>query len=278
VLETLATPLPAVPNWSSLVVAQRVADELEMLEDRCRSREQLLAHVGPAFAHNLNRGVRALFSGPSGAGKTLAARALAGTLQMDLYRVDLASVVNKYIGETEKNLNRIFTYAEELDIVLLLDEGDSLMTRRTDVKGANDRYANLETNFLLQRLESYEGIILITTNAAQRIDQAFVRHLDVMIDFSRPEADERRLLWQLHLAEDHQREDTFLEKAILRCKLSGGQIRNTALHAGLLALRRNRPVTGDDFADALQREYRKAGHPYPLSSGLAPAPGTPRGS
>ncbi len=266
VLETLAAPLPAVGGWSNLVAAPRVAEQLELLEARCRSREQILAHVGPAFAGSLNHGVRALFSGPSGTGKTLAARALAGALQMDLYRVDLASIVNKYIGETEKNLNRIFTYAEELDIILLLDEGDALMTRRTDVKGANDRYANLETNFLLQRLESYEGIILITTNAAQRIDQAFVRRLDVTIDFGLPEADERRLLWGLHLAADHQIDDAFLEKAVLRCKLSGGQIRNTALHAGLLALRRGGPVTAAEFADALQREYRKAGHPYPLAA------------
>jgi len=267
VLETLATPLPSVGGWSSLVAAPRVAEQLDLLEARCRSREQILAHVGPAFANSLNRGVRALFSGPSGTGKTLAARALAGSLQMDLYRVDLASVVNKYIGETEKNLNRIFTYAEELDIILLLDEGDSLMTRRTDVKGANDRYANLETNFLLQRLESYEGIILITTNAAQRIDQAFVRRLDVTVDFGLPEAEERRLLWRLHLPEDHRIDDAFLEKAVLRCKLSGGQIRNTALHAGLLALRRGGRVTAAEFADALQREYRKAGHPYPLAAG-----------
>jgi hypothetical protein len=266
VLETLASPLPAVPGWSSLVVADRVYEELAVLEARCRGREQLRAHVGPAFAHSLNRGVRALFSGPSGTGKTLAARALAGALQMDLYRVDLASVVNKYIGETEKNLNRIFTYAEELDIILLLDEGDSLMTRRTDVKGANDRYANLETNFLLQRLENYEGIILITTNAAQRIDQAFVRRLDVVVDFVLPETEERRLLWQLHLPENHQVDDAFLERAVQRCKLTGGQIRNAALHAGLLALGRGRPVTAAEFADALQREYRKAGHPYPLSA------------
>jgi len=265
-LETLATPLPGVSDWTNLVVPERVADELAVLEARCRGREQLLDHVGPAFAHNLNRGVRALFSGPSGTGKTLAARALAGVLQMDVYRVDLASVVNKYIGETEKNLNRIFTYAEELDIILLLDEGDSLMTQRTDVRGANDRYANLETNFLLQRLESYEGIILVTTNAAQRIDQAFIRRLDVVVDFVLPEAEQRRRLWQLHLPENHQIDQAFLERAIQRCKLTGGQIRNTALHASLLALRQEQPVAAETFSAALQREYRKASHPYPLST------------
>jgi hypothetical protein len=265
-LETLATPLTAVPGWSSLVVPQRVASELDVLEARCRGRERLLDHVGPAFKHNLTRGVRALFSGPSGTGKTLAARALAGALQMDVYRVDLAAVVNKYIGETEKNLNRIFTYAEELDIILLLDEGDSLMTQRTDVKGANDRYANLETNFLLQRLESYEGIILITTNASQRIDQAFIRRLDVVVDFVLPEARERRLLWQIHLPPVHAIDEGFLERVVQRCKLSGGQIRNTALHASLLALHEQRPVAAEDLSAALQREYRKAGHPFPLAA------------
>src|SRR5205823_12499402 len=122
-----------------------------------------------------NVGVRALLSGPSGTGKTLAARLLASALRMDIYRVNLASVVNKYIGETEKNLDRVFAQAEELDVILLLDEGDALLTQRTSVQNSNDRYANLETNYLLQRLESYEGILLVTTNARDRIDGAFQR-------------------------------------------------------------------------------------------------------
>ncbi len=154
-LETLATPLTPVDGWSQLVVHPRLEVELQLLEARCRAREALQSHVGDAFANNLNRGVRALFSGTSGTGKTLTARALAGVLNMDIYRVDLAGIVNKYIGETEKNLNQVFTYAEELDVILLLDEGDSLMTQRTDVKGSNDRYANLETNFLLNSSDSF---------------------------------------------------------------------------------------------------------------------------
>ena len=129
--------------------------------------------MGPALASRLTPGVRALFTGPSGTGKSMAAGLLASALQMDLYRLDLSAVVNKYIGETEKNLNQIFTLAEELDVVLLIDEGDSLMTRRTDVQTSNDRYANLETNYLLQRVESYDGILIVTTNAADRIDGAF---------------------------------------------------------------------------------------------------------
>ena len=156
------------------------------------------------MAH-LNYGVRALFSGPSGTGKTLAARLLASALQMDLYRLDLSAVVNKYIGETEKNLNQIFARAEELDVILLLDEGDALLTQRTEVSNANDRYANLETNYLLQRLKSFEGILIVTTNAGDRIDSAFQRRMDVVISFPPPDATERWVIWQLHLPVTHTR-------------------------------------------------------------------------
>src|SRR5205085_9337809 len=127
----------------------------------------------------------------SGTGKTLAARLLAAALRMDLYRLDLSAVVNKYIGETEKNLNQVFARAEELDVLLLLDEGDALLTRRTDVQTSTDRYANLETNYLLQRLESFEGILIVTTNAINRIDDAFKRRMDVVVDFRPPDVAER---------------------------------------------------------------------------------------
>src|SRR5207248_2214342 len=149
------------------------------------------AGVGRALSGQLTPGVRALFSGPSGTGKTLAARLLAGRLGMDLYRLDLSAVVNKYIGETEKNLNRAFTLAEELDVILLLDEGDALLTQRTAVQTSNDRYANLETNYLLQRLEAFEGILIVTTNAGDRIDAAFQRRVDVVVEFRTPDAAER---------------------------------------------------------------------------------------
>lgn len=262
-LETLATPLEGAGGWADLVVSAIIRQELRVLEARCLQRESLREQAGRAFTSNLNRGVRALFSGPSGTGKTLAARVLASELQMDLYRVDLASVVNKYIGETERNLNEVFSRAEELDVVLLLDEGDSLMSQRTDVRSSNDRYANLETNYLLQRLENYEGIVIITTNAAQRIDQAFMRRLDVVIDFSLPETAERGLLWALHLPGDHAISTAFMDDVVNRCNLSGGQIRNAALYATLLALDGGQRVTDDHLKLALQREYRKAGAAYP---------------
>ena len=136
--------------------------------------------------------------------ETLAARVLATELELDLYRLDLSAIVNKYIGETEKNLNQVLSRAEELNIILLLDEGDSLLTNRTAVQSSNDRYANLETNFLLQRIESFEGILLITTNALHRIDSAFQRRMDVLVEFRMPEPEERRQIWRMHLPDDHE--------------------------------------------------------------------------
>lgn len=263
VLETLATPLESGAGWQDLVVTGAVARDLAALETRCRTREGLQARAGAAFRGNLNRGVRAMFSGPSGTGKTLAARALAAALQMDLYRVDLAAVVNKYIGETEKNLNQVLARAEELDVVLLLDEGDALMAKRTDVRNANDRYANLETNYLLQRLENYEGIVIVTTNAGQRIDEAFLRRLDVIVDFAPPDAAERRAIWLLHLPAEHAVREPFLDDIAARCVLTGGQIRNAALHALLLA-GDGAAVAEAHVEAAVQREYRKAGAAYPL--------------
>jgi SpoVK/Ycf46/Vps4 family AAA+-type ATPase len=209
-------------------------------------------------------GVRALFTGPSGTGKTLAARVLASVLQMDLYRVDLSSVVNKYIGETEKNLNRLFTRAEELDVLLLIDEGDALLTQRTNVQTSNDRYANLETNFLLQRLESYSGIVVITTNAGDRIDSAFQRRMDVVIEFRAPEPAERWAIWQLHLPAEHRVDHGLLREIAARCALTGGQIRNTILHASVLALQHGGGITSELLESAVRREYRKTGGVYPM--------------
>lgn len=264
VLETLATPLESAQGWHALIVSTPIAEELQTLEIRCQQRERLLTHSSSAFKHSLNRGVRALFTGPSGTGKTLAARTLAAVLQMDLYRVDLAAVVSKYIGETERNLNLVFSRAEELDVMLLLDEGDALMTGRTDVHTANDRYANLETNYLLQRLENYEGIVIITTNASSRIDTAFTRRIDCIINFVPPEAPERWHIWLYHLPSTHNISPPLLEEIATRCTLTGGQIRNAALHATLLALKSEGPMNDEHVEVAVLREYRKMGAVCPL--------------
>jgi ATPase family associated with various cellular activities (AAA) len=265
-LDTLAQRLETNGDWIDLVVNNATSSDLRDLERRCHHRERLIEHSGAAFAGSVNCGVRALFNGPSGTGKTLAAKILASALAMDLYRVDLASVVNKYIGETEKNLSRLLARAEELDVLLLIDEGDSLMSNRTDVKSANDRYANLETNYLLQRLESYQGIIIVTTNAGNRIDTAFHRRFDMVIEFSPPEAFERLLIWRRHLPEESRVNSEFLEDLAQQCALTGGQIRNAALHSALLAIDggHGAEVSETDLETAVMREYRKAGATCPL--------------
>ena len=237
--------------------------ELLALAARCRQREQLGARAGKAF-EALGPGVRALFKGPSGSGKTLAARTLAGVLGMDVWSIQLASIVSRYVGDSTKNLERVFGCAEELDIVLLLDEGDALLTRRTAVENSTDKYANLETNYLLQRLETFEGIIVITTNAAERIDAAFQRRMDIVIDFALPDAGERLMIWQLHLPLNHEIGLDQLHAVAERCVLSGGQIRNVALHASLLALENHSALTWTQCEAAIEREYRKQGAISPL--------------
>jgi ATPase family associated with various cellular activities (AAA) len=267
VLDLMAERVAPAIGWTELAAGAATQRELQTLEHRCRHRERLQTSLDYRWSGRLNAGVRALFSGPSGTGKTLAARALAASLEMDLYRVDLSTVVNKYIGETEKNLNQLFARAEELDVILLLDEGDALLTRRTEVTTANDRYANLETNYLLQRIETFEGILIVTTNAGDRIDSAFQRRMDVIIDFVPPGPEERWHIWQVHLPPEHAIGSEFLEEIASRCGFSGGQIRNAVLHASLLALADGGTVTEYHVRSAVQREYLKQGGICPLRHG-----------
>jgi hypothetical protein len=263
-LETLATHVEMAGDWSHLAVDPKTQADLLDLEVRCRQRERLLLAIGASLKSQVNTGVRALFTGLSGTGKTLAACLLASQLQMDIYRLDLSAVVNKYIGETEKNLNQVFSRAEELDVILLLDEGDSLLTQRTSVNTSNDRYANLETNFLLQRLESFSGILIITTNSGEHIDSAFQRRMDVTVDFRSPDAAERWQIWQLHIPVASTIDQRLMTEVVTRCLLTGGQIRNAALHATLLAVNNGGVVTNEYLETAVQREYRKLGAVCPL--------------
>jgi SpoVK/Ycf46/Vps4 family AAA+-type ATPase len=189
-------------------------------------------------------------------------------LEKDIFRVDLAATVNKYIGETEKNLDQAFAAAEELDIVLLIDEGDALMAPRTDVGSSNDRYANLETNFLLQRIEAFSGILVVTSNAADRIDKAFARRMDVVIAFRLPDEIRRYEILRLHLAGEAV-DQGLLQEIAYRCVLTGGQLRNVARHAQLLALDAGRPLSGEHVRAALHREYRKTGGHCPLKPPLS---------
>ncbi len=231
-----------------------------------------------------NRGIKALFAGESGTGKTMSAEVLAGELGLDLYVIDLSTVVDKYIGETEKNLDRIFAEAERVNGVLLFDEADALFGKRSDVQDAHDRYANVETAYLLQRMDTFEGLAVLTTNLRSNIDEAFARRLDVIVDFPMPEDADRRRLWELHLGPSVPRADDIdLDFLARSFRIAGGNIRNVALGAAYLAADDDRAVSMVDLVRATEREYRKLGRlcvesefgPYfPLVAG-AGAPVTP---
>lgn len=261
-LDSLAVRLEDGGGWERLVLHPSTTHELRHLERRCRHREGLTEALSRGLPGGMNRGVRALFQGPSGTGKTLAARVLACELGLDLYRVDLSSIVSKYIGETEKNLSRVLGRAEDLDVVLLLDEGDALLGRRTEVRSSNDRWANLETNYLLQRLDTYTGIVLVTTNLPGSIDPAFQRRMDAVVRFHLPDVEERWALWQAHLPADHGVGAEILEDAA-RFELTGGQIRNAAVDAALLGLAEGGRLDRHHLAAAVEAEYRKAGAAFP---------------
>ncbi len=260
-LDALATRIDQSRPPEPLFLDRDSEAEFKALLLRCRHREALAERAR-------GRGVRALFSGPSGTGKTLAARQLAHQLGKDIFRIDLAATVNKYIGETEKALERALSAAEALDVVLLLDEGDALMARRTDVSNANDRYANLETNFLLQRIENFEGIILVTSNDADRIDSAFSRRMDTILAFHAPD-ELRRLDILEQLLGDHRASPALLHDIACRCALNGGQLRNIALHSRLLALESGQPPGDEQLRGAVIREYRKIDSHCPLKPALA---------
>jgi SpoVK/Ycf46/Vps4 family AAA+-type ATPase len=205
-------------------------------------------------------GITALFAGPSGTGKTLCAEVVAGELGLDLHTVDLATVVDKYIGETEKNLDRIFAEAEQVNTVLFFDEADALFGKRSEVKDARDRYANVEVAYLLQRMERFDGLAVLATNLRLNMDDAFARRLDLVVDFPQPEPTERLRLWR-HLIGpkvplDHTVDLEFLADAF---ELAGGNIRNVAVTAAYLAADAGRAVSMVDLVRGVAREYRKLG-------------------
>jgi SpoVK/Ycf46/Vps4 family AAA+-type ATPase len=207
-----------------------------------------------------DRGVVALFSGESGTGKTMAAEVLAGELGLDLYAIDLATVVDKYVGETEKNLDRIFVEADRVNAVLFFDEADAIFGKRSEVKDAHDRHANVETAYLLQRLETFDGIAILATNLKANLDEAFARRLDAVVDFPMPDVEHRRKLWDHCLGPGVPRAQNLdLDFCARAFELSGGNIRNIAFAASYLAAPGNGRVGMKELMRATAREYRKLG-------------------
>jgi AAA+ superfamily predicted ATPase len=256
-------------------LAERIAsgatwDDLVLPEDRLAQLREIASHV--RHAHRVHEdwgwsargprglGVTALFAGPSGTGKTLAAEVLAADLQLDLYRIDLSQVVSKYIGETEKNLRRIFDAAEAGGAVLLFDEADALFGKRSEVKDSHDRYANIEVSYLLQRMEAYRGLALLTTNLKSALDTAFLRRLRFVVDFPFPDAIQRAGIWRRVFPARTPVQG--LDPARLaRLAVAGGAIRTMAINAAFLAARDQTEVRPEHLAAAARQEYAKLGKP-----------------
>jgi hypothetical protein len=249
---------PAV-GWADLVLPEGPLTQLRELALRARHRDQVLGDWRLSAGGGRGRGVLALFAGDSGTGKTLSAEVVAAELGLDLYVVQLSSIVDKYVGETEKNLERVFTEADRTDAVLLFDEADSVFGKRSEVKDAHDRYANMESAYLLQRLESFDGIALLTTNLRANVDDAFTRRLDLVVDFPFPDAAQRLALWRHSLAHVPCADDIEPGSVAREFELAGGSIRSAVVTAAYAAAGRGAPVGTADLLAGARREYRKAG-------------------
>jgi vesicle-fusing ATPase len=260
-LDGLAERLDSRATWDDLVLA---SEELGLLRDlACHLRDAWRVNRNWGWADRNPRGLgaAALFAGPSGTGKTLAAEVLAGALSLDLYRIDLSQVVSKYIGETEKNLARIFAAAENGGAILLFDEADALFGKRSEVKDSHDRYANVEVSYLLQKMEAYRGLAILTTNQKSALDTAFLRRLRYVVSFPFPDALARAEIWARVFPAETPSEGLD-PQALARLNIAGGSIRSIALNAAYLAAAVPEPVQMRHIRRAARREYAKLEKPF----------------
>lgn len=257
-IDATATRIRPSRGWDDLVLDAERTERVKEIAMRCRRRDVVFRDWG--LSPHPSTGVVALFAGPSGTGKTLAAEVIAGDLGVDLFKVDLANLVSKYIGETEKNLSAVFDAAEASNVALFFDEADALLGKRSEVSDAHDRYANIEVAYLLQRLERYEGLAIMATNLAKNIDPAFTRRLHVIIDFPMPEAAERRRIWARCLPKGAPiADDLDLDVLADAVEVAGGTIRNAVTTAAFLAADAGEAITMDLALVALRRELQKIG-------------------
>jgi len=221
-------------------------------------RQRMKVYEKWGFSSRTSRGlgISALFAGPSGTGKTMAAEVLANELRLDIYRIDLSQVVSKYIGETEKNLRRVFDAAEDSGSILLFDEADALFGKRSEVKDSHDRYANIEVSYLLQRMEAYRGLAILTTNMKDALDAAFLRRIRFIVQFPFPGIEQRAEIWRRIFPRETPTDNLNMEK-LARLNVAGGNIKNIALHAAFLAADTDNPVRMAHLLRAARVEYGK---------------------
>jgi ATPase family associated with various cellular activities (AAA)/Winged helix domain, variant len=256
----LATRLEPAYAWDDLVLPPRQLEVLRSISGYLRHRDLVLSEWGYEQAVPRDQGLKVLFAGESGTGKTMAGQVIAHDLGLELFRVDLATVVSKYIGETEKNLDRIFGAATGSNAILFFDEADALFGKRSEVRDAHDRYANIEVAYLLQKMESYAGAVILATNFRQNMDDAFLRRLDFVIDFPFPEAEDRERIWRLLLPEAAPvAEDVDVPFLAAPFKLSGGGIRNASLAAAFLAAEDGGRIAMAHLVRGVALEYGKLG-------------------
>jgi hypothetical protein len=255
-LDELAQRIVPCYTWEDIVLPGDVSRLLREIAAQVAFRGRVYEEWGFGAKLSRGRGISALFSGPSGTGKTMAAEILARHLDLDLYRIDLAGVVSKYIGETEKNLKKVFDAAEQSGAILLFDEADSIFGKRTEVKDSHDRYANIEVNYLLQRMEDYRGLAILATNRKSALDGAFLRRLRFLVDFPFPGAADRKLIWQKVFPSTAEVGLLDYDR-LSKMEITGGNIRNIALNAAFLAADAGAPIGMDHVMHAARREYAK---------------------
>lgn len=256
-LDELAQRIEPAAGWDDLVLPQFQKYILREISLHVRQRARVYNTWGfAAKSSSRGLGISALFTGESGTGKTMAAEVLANELQLDLYRIDLSQVVSKYIGETEKNLRRIFDAAEDGGVILFFDEADALFGKRTQVKDSHDRYANIEVSYLLQRMEAYRGLAILTTNMKDALDKAFMRRIRFIVKFPFPNPGQRAEIWKRIFPADTPKGDLDINR-LAQLNITGGNIRNIALNAAFLAADADEPVDMQHLLRAVRSEYAK---------------------
>ncbi len=259
-LVALATKIVPRYVWDDIVLPPDTVAQLQEMVNTVRQKPLVYGEWGFGRKLSLGKGLNALFAGESGTGKTMAADIMAGRLGQDLYKIDLSMLVSKYIGETEKNLNRIFTEAQTSNAILFFDEADAIFGKRSEVKDSHDRYANIEISYLLQRMEAYDGVVILATNLRANLDDAFTRRLHFIVEFPFPEAIDREIIWQVNFpSETPLAPDIDFKILAERYRITGGNIRNIIMASAFLAAEKTEPVGMPHLLHGARREYQKMG-------------------
>jgi SpoVK/Ycf46/Vps4 family AAA+-type ATPase len=259
-LSTLARNIDPKYAWNDIVLPSDQMNQLREICDQAKYRHIVYGEWGFDRKLSLGKGLNVLFSGPSGTGKTMAAEIISNELGLDLYKIDLSQVVSKYIGETEKNLDKIFTEARTSNAILFFDEADALFGKRSEVKDAHDRYANIEIGYLLQKMEEYDGIAILATNLRQNMDEAFVRRIQVIVEFPFPDEEYRQRIWKVVFPSEAPLDDDIDFGVLAReVKLPGGNIKNIAVTAAFYAVEDGGIIRMTHLVRAVRREYQKMG-------------------